>query len=110
MTIGKNKEEELIQLENLVKREKLAGHIIHHFYYHLRNRYPLEFIYLARKYNKSSPGHQHYIQEAKEQINKLYGLMNHYLLIPPKTDEQIKEFGQVVDKLESLLIKQSKEN
>jgi len=108
--IGKNRGEDLNQLENLVKREKLAGYIVHHFYYHLRSMYPLEFIYLARKHNKSSAGHLSYIQEAKLQINKAYGLMNKYLIIPPETQEQIKEFEYVVRKLQQLLIKQNKEN
>lgn len=54
MVIGENREKDLAQLETFVKREKLAGHIVHLFYHHLRAVYPLEFIYLARKHNKSN--------------------------------------------------------
>lgn len=96
MTIGKNREKDLIQLESFVKRENLAGHIVHHFYYHLRSVYPLEFIYLTRKHNKSSKGHQYFIQQAEEKINKAYSTMNKYLIVPPETVEQTKEFEYVV--------------
>ena len=110
MVIGENREKDLIQLESLVQREKLAGYIVNHFYYHLRTLYPLEFIYLARKYNKSSVGHQHFIQQAKEKINRAYSTMNNYLIVPPETNEQIKEFEYAIRKLHQLLIKQNKEN
>jgi hypothetical protein len=110
MVIGENREKDLAQLETFVKREKLAGQIAHLFYHHLRVVYPLEFIHLARKHNKSNAGHQYYIQQAKEQINRAYGKMNIYLITPPESEEQIKEFEYVVRKLQQLLIKQNKEN
>ena len=108
--IGKNKEKDLIQLEDLVKREKLAGHIVHHFYYHLRTMYPLEFIHLAIKYNKTSIGHQYYIKEAIERINKIYNKMNDYTFKYPETDEGTKELENNIKKLQQRLLKQNKEN
>lgn len=36
--------------------------------------------------------------------------MNNYLITPPESEEQIKEFEYVVRKLQQLLIKQNKEN
>ena len=74
MVIGENREKDLAQLEYFVKREELAGHIVHLFYHHLRSVYPLEFIYLARKHNKSNAGHQYYIQQAKEQSHRVWEL------------------------------------
>ena len=64
MPIGKkSKQEDLERLERFVKEDRVSRFVSNLWYDSLRTAYQFEFICLARKYNKSSPGQKRLIQE-----------------------------------------------
>jgi len=110
MPISKDRLEDLRHLEHFVKELKVSGSVSNLWYHSLRAAYPFEFIYLAKKYNKSDSGQKRLVQEAINLLNKNYARLKHYLTDPPETEEEKKEFDKVVNTLEGLLLKQNSAN
>ena len=63
MPIRKKQARGFRTLERFVKEDRVSGFVSKLWYDSLRTAYPFEFICLARKYNKSSPGRKRLIQE-----------------------------------------------
>jgi hypothetical protein len=70
MIIGKNKEDDLNQLEKFVLADKVSGQIANMFFHHLCSSYPLEFIHLVRKHHKEIKW-RYLLLEAEEKVNRI---------------------------------------
>ena len=110
MFLGKNKHEDLKKLEEFVKAPRIYGYVSHHWYGHLRQIYPVEFIDLARSNKELRLKNKYYLQETCARVNKIYGKMISYLIIPPKSDIEKHEFEFTLKKLELLLLRQIQQN
>lgn len=110
MTVGENKQNDLVQLESFVKTPKLNGFVNHLWYSHLRYYYPLEFMRLMKKHEKCDAWHIYCHQVAKKRFNDLFATLNTFLVIPPETDKEKQKFNTVIKKLEELISKQIKDN
>lgn len=115
--IGKEKKQENLEiLKRLVTNPRIGGFGSHLWYRSLRCAYPFQFIQLMKKYRnlKKDPEAVRYddvlISEAIVRVNNAYAVLKKYLLHPPETEEEKKDFEERVDYLEDILLKQNKEN
>ena len=115
--IGKDrKKQNLETLKSYISNSQIGGYTSHQWYRALRSGYPFQFLQLMKMYRntKKDPASVRYddilISEAIARVNSAYIVLKKYLLHPPETEEEKKDFEKWVDYLEDILLKQNKEN
>ncbi len=98
------------KLESFVNAPKLFGYVTHLWYAHLRARYPYQFIKLSQQRENLVLGHKYWVEECIKSVNRMYDLLNDFLINPPETEERTKHFDFIVNTLEEVLLKQNSLN
>lgn len=110
-----HKESNLRQLEEVVKLNYVQGKKHAYFMRFIGNQYPLEFVRFMKKHREGKlridkDMLDDILPTAIEIVNDMHLQFRKFLVQPPNGEKEKEEFERLVDKLEEMILEQTRDN